>query len=1113
VSVTTNAKGTSYKSFTIGKKGVTIFQGPTDPSLTESVKDKDVWINTSDGSIKVYNSASWLNPAFDDITISGNTISSTGDLNINASSGNINIGGAPVITTSSTSDDIGEGSTNLFFTNSRARSAISVASSGIGSLSYNSSTGVITYTGPTSIVLGTQTSGSYVEDITAGSGITVTSGTGASSNPTIAVDSSVVRTTGSQTINGTKTFSDLRVTADPSTPLQVASKQYVDSVATGLDTKNSVRVATTGNITLSGLQTIDGVALQAGDRVLVKDQINAAENGIYTVSSGAWSRASDADNTPNNEVSSGMYTFVDEGTINKSSGFVLVTPDPITLDTTPLTFTVFTNASDIVAGSGLSKTGNTISADLGSGLALSGNSIVVDSSVVRTTGAQTISGTKTFNSPVVASSGVNIPFVAATEVPMVVLDGATSYGLFHEEGTNDTFRFKFGGAEAFAITQNTEARFFGKKIFDNSGRLYGTGPVYDLLTLERTDSDNNVDIVFKSPTKTRYLGMANGELKWGSVADLGASGDLIWHAGNFDPSTKFDSSGGTLTGKLTLKADQYSLSGLSGLDAANSDIVGINALKFNDLADSWSEGLLFPKSNGLSRTDATPSNWSGLRYTGTKWVIWDGSADKELTYEGYSPAESFVASGGGDWGFIQRPAGGEYSRDVARVNGHIQITLPSTFDGQMITFWVDIYSYVTNRTETYRLSGYVYNTGTSTKWINCSVVQIGGTQERTVYFGDDGNATLGSRKPCVWIGTTSSVWEYPKVTIRDVTLGFVPTAKNYRSGWAVDINITARTTVGTETSIANKLLDSKSSGTVGGTLTVSSAINIQDSSTALSKGTANSLKITTPSGYVDIGSQNTSWAHYNTNRPQHYFNKPLRAATSIGVYNSSTYMDGTTVYENGTALNAKYLGIGAKAADSDKLDGIDSTGFTRYSASGSLSNALASAAWVVNNSGTSNIDHIWYDDAANAFNFCADTTFKGTANARINAGSVVASTYDTSSKRWKTNIKDLILDERFDALEPVTFTWDKKDDVRHGTDDFGFIAEYVYEQYPELVIKDNDGNIVGVNYAKVTPLLVAKAKKQDEKILKQDEKIESLENKVAELEKQIQAIKDMLSNG
>lgn len=134
-------------------------------------------------------------------------------------------------------------------------------------------------------------------------------------------------------------------------------KSYVDAVKQALDIKDSVKVATTEDITLSDTQTIDDVAVADGDRVLVKNQTNAAENGIYDVVAGAsWNRSDDANVSA--EVTPGMFVFVEEGTDNGDNGFVLTTDAPITLGTTSLAFTQFSGAGQVEAGDGLSKTGN-----------------------------------------------------------------------------------------------------------------------------------------------------------------------------------------------------------------------------------------------------------------------------------------------------------------------------------------------------------------------------------------------------------------------------------------------------------------------------------------------------------------------------------------------------------------------------------------------------------------------------------------------------------------------------------------------------------------------------------------------------------------------------------
>jgi len=183
---------------------------------------------------------------------------------------------------------------------------------------------------------------------------------------------------------------------DPTSAQDAATKAYVDSTTQGIDWKASVRAATTANVTIASAlengDTLDGITLATGDRVLVKNQTTGSQNGIYVVqASGAAVRSTDCDTAA--ELTSNFAVFVEEGTANADQGYVLTNDGAITVGTTALTFTQFTGLGQIIAGTGLDKTGNTID---------------IDSTVVTLNGTQTLTN-KTLTSPTLTTPDLGTP--------------------------------------------------------------------------------------------------------------------------------------------------------------------------------------------------------------------------------------------------------------------------------------------------------------------------------------------------------------------------------------------------------------------------------------------------------------------------------------------------------------------------------------------------------------------------------------------------------------------------------------------------------------------------------------------------------------------------------
>jgi hypothetical protein len=232
--------------------------------------------------------------------------------------------------------------------------------------------------------------------------------------------------------------------ADPVSAQDAATKNYVDSVAQGLDVKASVRVATTAAVTLSTAlengDTLDGVTLATGDRVLVKNQADGSENGVYVVkASGAPDRALDANS--NADVTSGMFTFVEQGTVNGNSGWVLTTDNPITLGTTALTFAQFSGAGTYTASNGVLLTGTnfTFAPATAGGLQTDSNGGAIK--LAANSGAATDANGFAIGAGNGITVGTNTISVDATVVARkystTLSTSATSYTVTHNLGTLD----------------------------------------------------------------------------------------------------------------------------------------------------------------------------------------------------------------------------------------------------------------------------------------------------------------------------------------------------------------------------------------------------------------------------------------------------------------------------------------------------------------------------------------------------------------------------------------------------------------------------------------------------------------------------------------------------
>lgn len=327
--------------------------------------------------------------------------------------------------------------------------------------------------------------------------------------------------------------------AAPVNPLDAVTKVYVDGLISGLDIKQSCRASTTDNITLSGTQTVDGVALSAGDRVLVKSQTNATENGIWVVSAGAWTRAGDADNSPGLEVSPNMFTFIEEGTINGDTGWTLVTSGVITLGTTSLSFVQFSGAGSYSEGNGLTLTGNQFSVTTISSSRITVSSSGIDLATVGN------SATGSLFKIAVDAYGRVTGYVAvlAADIPSIDINTQTTGTLGVTRGGTGLTTYTVGDI-IYATSTNT----LGKLADVATGNVIISGGVGALPTYGKVGLTTHISGI---------LGATNG----GTGIDTSAAGNgkiLIGNGAGMSLNNITPGSGITITngaGSITLTID------------------------------------------------------------------------------------------------------------------------------------------------------------------------------------------------------------------------------------------------------------------------------------------------------------------------------------------------------------------------------------------------------------------------------------------------------------------------------------------------------------------------------------------------------------------------------
>jgi hypothetical protein len=297
----------------------------------------------------------------------------------------------------------------------------------------------------------------------------------------------------------------------PTNATDAANKGYVDSAVQGIDWKPSVRAATTAAVTLaSDLENgdvIDGVTLATGNRILVKNQADATENGLYTVNaSGAPTRSTDADSGA--EITASFAVFVEEGTVNADSGWTLTNNGTVTVGTTELSFTQFTGLGQVVAGDGLAKSGNTLSVNAGTGISIS-------SDAVTNTGVLSITGTANQISATASTGAITL------SGPQDLHSGATPTFSGVTVGSVTLTDALLGTATATASTSATVVDSWSASTYSSAKyivQMKKAGDIEVIEVLVTVDGSNNVYLTeYADVISNAQLGTTDADYNGGNV--------------------------------------------------------------------------------------------------------------------------------------------------------------------------------------------------------------------------------------------------------------------------------------------------------------------------------------------------------------------------------------------------------------------------------------------------------------------------------------------------------------------------------------------------------------------------------------------------------------------
>jgi hypothetical protein len=588
-----------------------------------------------------------------------------------------------------------------------------------------------------------------------------------------------LRRDGSLAFTADQSFGGFKATnlAAPSSNSDAATKAYVDSVAQGLNTKTAVRVATTANITLSGLQTIDGVLLVAGDRVLVKNQTTNTQNGVYDASASAWVRSTDSD--IGTELVNAFY-FVTQGTTLQATGFVQSTPGPLTLGTSAIVFNQFSGAADYTAGAGLTKTGLTF--DVGTA---SSTRIVVnaDSIDLATTGVVAGTFTKiTVDAYGRATAGAN---ATTTDIA---------------EGTN----LYFQDSRARGAITGAASSITSSNLTLSRALISGTGGKVEVSAVTSTELGHLTGVT--SAIQTQLNGKQAADPTLNTIASLTPGPNtLIYFTGtDTADTTTITPLGRTIIGSIDSTAARTTLGLIIGTDVqaydpdlgAIASLSGTTGFLKKNAANTWSLDTSTYLTSNQTITlsgDVTGSGATGIAVTLANSGVSSG------TYGSATQVPVFAVDSKGRITGVTNTA----INLISNLAGLSDVTITTPVDGQILRYsgggtnkWVNITPNFLTANQTITVTGDVSGSGsTSLNLVLPNVVTAGTYTKVTV-----------DAKGRVTTGASLQVGDLPGGTINITNIKTRETPSPLPNGSTINFSVASSAVVNTEHVYLNGVL-------------------------------------------------------------------------------------------------------------------------------------------------------------------------------------------------------------------------------------------------------------------------------------------------------------------